>query len=111
MANQRHGNHHPLLLAAADFVRVTRKNLLRPGQHHLLEQLQHPAPCLGLGHLFMRQQHLHHLVTAAVHRVETRHRLLENHADASATDMQKCILVEGKEIHPLSFFRTHSIFR
>ena len=97
-AHQRHGYHHPLLLSSAQLMGITLKNLLRPRQQHLFKQGQHTLPRLLIAYLLVQPQHLQHLFPASVHRVQARHRFLENHADTAAADVAQCGLVEPNQL-------------
>jgi len=87
VAGQRHGDHDALLLTAGHLVRVAVQPPLRVRNVHLAEELQCACARLVLGHVLVGQDGLDHLVADGEHRVERRHRLLEDHADFLAADL------------------------
>ena len=99
VVDERHGNHHALLLSAADLVWIAVENLLGAGEEHLFEQCYHLLPFVS--RLSVRPHHLHHLLAAFLHGVQTRHRLLEDHADAFAAHLPHLLLVEREELGAL----------
>ncbi len=76
---QRLGDHRPLPLAARQLVRVGVDAPLRVGDLDELEQLDRPLAGRLRRHRLVAAQHLGDLEPDRVHRVERRHRLLEDH--------------------------------
>ena len=79
LQHQRHGDHDALALAARQPMRVGCENALDLGQAHLLHHGQDPPaprPRIEIG---MDAQHLVDLAADRHHRIERRHRLLEDH--------------------------------
>src|SRR5205823_4808341 len=86
-----HRDHHALLLAARELVRIGAQARPRLRNPHLGEQLGGPLERLTGRHAAMQPQHLGDLLADAEHRVERAHRLLEHRADvAPAQRAQPC---------------------
>ena len=79
-----HGDHHPLLEAAGELVRVGVDAHLRVRDADHAEHLDSPPPRLAGGDPGVEQDRLLDLAADGRHRVEARHRLLEDHADLAA---------------------------
>ena len=62
------------------------------------KQLDRPLAGLGLGHLLVQQDRLHHLIADGEDRVERRHRLLKDHADLFAADRPHLRLGQPHEV-------------
>jgi len=63
------GNHHTLLLANAELVRVALHLAFGVGQFHLAKPIHGFSFCLRPGQFFVNQQGLHHLLATAEHRI------------------------------------------
>ena len=79
VAGQRLGDHRPLPLAAGQLVRVGVDAPLRVRDLDQLEQLDRPLAGRRRRHRLVAAQHLGDLEPDGVHRVQRRHRLLEDH--------------------------------
>ena len=87
IAGERHGDHHALAHAAGELVRIFAHAALRLGDadqgEHLDRALLGRVPVEPL----MQLQRLADLPADGQHRIEARHRLLEDHADLVAADV------------------------
>src|SRR5690606_893792 len=101
LVGQRHGNHHPLALAAGQFVGKGAQTPGRVGDADQLQQLQGA----GAGGLpvqpLVQEQHLADLPLDIVQRVQRRHRLLKDHRDAVAAHLAQLFLAQGQQVLPL----------
>ena len=98
LVGQRHGDHHPLALAAGQLVRIGVQPLLRVRQADQAQQLQHPGAGLGLAHALVQRQHLADLLLDRVQRVQRGHRLLEHHRDLVAADLAQHLLRRAEQL-------------
>jgi hypothetical protein len=83
-AGDRHRDHHALLLAAGHLARIGVDLGGRIGNADLVEQFQRAAPRPRRAHVHVQPQHLADLGADGEHRIERRHRFLENHRDILA---------------------------
>jgi hypothetical protein len=81
LAGQRHRDHHALLLAAGQLVRVGGEAPPRLGQADLVEQLLGLLHGLPARQLQVLDQRLADLAADREDRVQRRHRLLEHTGD------------------------------
>ena len=90
-AGERHRDHDALAHAAGELVRVGVEALRRGGDAHELHQLERPR-LRAAGALMPRccDERLRDLEADRQHRVEARHRLLEDHADARRRASPAC---------------------
>ena len=86
LVGQRHGDHHPLALAAGQLVREGAKPGFGLRDLHQPQELEGARARLLPAQAAMDEQHLADLALDRVQRVERGHRLLEDHADAAAAD-------------------------
>ena len=86
VAGERHGDHHPLALAAGELVRVGVDAALGLGDADERQELDDPRPRLRLREAAVEAQRLGELGADPVERVERGHRLLEDHGDLLAAD-------------------------
>ena len=82
LEHQRHRDHDALALPARQLVRVAGHHAVGVGQQHLLDDGAHLGAALGGRQRGVLGQHLVDLVAAGHHRVQGRHRLLEDHRHA-----------------------------
>ncbi len=97
LAGQRHGQHHPLPLAAGELVRIGLEQTSRLFQAGQFEQFQHPLAQRGATQATMQAQALADLAYDALQWIERGHRLLEHHADALPTNRQQCLRRQGEQ--------------
>ena len=97
-AGERDGNHHPLAHAAGQLVRVVADTGRRIRDVHRLHQFHGTGARLAPARAPMDDERLGNLVADREHRVQRRHRLLENQRDFSAADGADGRLVEPEEI-------------
>ena len=86
VARYGHGNHHPLALAAAEFVGIRPISLFWIGEKHLVKELQRALLGLCAAVAEVLAHHLVHLLAAADGGVERRHRLLKDHGNLAASN-------------------------
>ena len=86
LVGERHGDHHPLALAAGKLVRIGAEPALGLADADLLEELEHALARRLIAHAAMHLEHLADLPLDGVQRVERGHRLLEDDADVVAAD-------------------------
>jgi hypothetical protein len=83
-AGQRDGDHHALALAARELVRVGVEPLARPAAAARAAAGAAPRHAPRRAQALVQAQRLGDLPAHRVQRVQRRHRLLEDHADARA---------------------------
>ncbi len=86
-AGQRHGDGDALALPARELVRIGIDALGGIGDAHAVQQCHGLCARRGGVHAAVQAQRLGHLAADGVHRVQRRHRLLEDHADAVAAHL------------------------
>ena len=84
-AGQRDGDHHALPHAARQLVRIGVELQTRIGDADHLQQFLRPRPRGAAGGAVVHPDRLADLLADLQHRVERRHRLLEDHRDAAKT--------------------------
>ncbi|MHC2236739.1 hypothetical protein ACVI8L_005078 [Bradyrhizobium diazoefficiens] len=98
LAGQRHRDHHALAHAAGEAVRMLVEARFRGGDADAIEQ----PDGLGLGrrprHAAMLDQRFRNLEADGEHRIEARHRLLENHGNVVAADVLHARFGQREEI-------------
>ena len=98
LQHQRHRDHDALPLAAGQPVRVGREDTLHVGQPHMLHHLKDaPAPGAGV-EIGVRAQHLVDLPADGHHRVERRHRLLEDHRHRRGAQLPQAPVARGEQL-------------
>ena len=83
-AGEGDGDGDALAHPAGELVREARQDVLGVGQAHRLEQLDRPLPGLGRGEPEVDLDVLGELAPDAEHRVQRRHRVLEDDGDLVA---------------------------
>ncbi|WP_241021914.1 hypothetical protein [Burkholderia sp. Ac-20353] len=83
-ARQRHRDHHALPHPARQLVRIAREHAARLRNPHEIEQPQRLGARVGRGLRLVQRDRLADLVADREHRVERRHRFLEDHRDIRA---------------------------
>ncbi len=86
VAGHRHRRHHPLPHPAGELVGIGAEAALGVGHADEAQEVDHPGTALGRGQVLVQQERLVDLVADRHHRVQGRHRLLEDHADVLAAD-------------------------
>ncbi len=87
LVGERHGDHHPLTLAAGELIGVGVEALLGLGEADLAQQLEHARLHGGLVEAVVQLHDLADLRADGVQRVERGHRLLEDDGDLLAADV------------------------
>ena len=102
LAGERHGDHHPLAHAAGKVVGIDGEALGRLRDPHLLQHGDGGLLALGLAEIGpVQAEHLHQLSPDRLHRIERRHRLLEDHGDAVAAHLVHLIRRQRQQLLPL----------
>jgi hypothetical protein len=83
---QRHGDHHPLPLAARELVGVGGEAAFRVADADVVQKLEDPRAGLRTGQALMEGEAFADLPVDGVQRIEARHRLLEDEADVVAAE-------------------------
>ena len=104
MAGERDGDHRALAHAARQLVRVVARPARRVGNLHGVEQLDRARLRLG-PRAAVHGERLGNLIADAHHRVERRHRLLEDERDARAPHLAHLGLAQGQQVAPLEEHR------
>jgi hypothetical protein len=86
LAGERHRDHHALLLAARELVRVGIEPVPRLRDADLVQQFLGAPASGGAAHAEVLAQRLGDLLAYRQHRVERRHRILEDHRDTLAAE-------------------------
>ncbi len=87
LVGERHGDHHPLPLAAGKLMRVGGEATFRIVDADLGEEVDHPRSTHRARQPLMDAQHLGDLPLDRVQRVQRGHRLLEDHGNLVAAHM------------------------
>ena len=82
--HERRRDHDPLALAAGELMRIDVDQAVRLGQAHGLHHLEHALAPRSVVLIGVDGEHLGDLVADTHHRIERRHRLLEDHRHAVA---------------------------
>ena len=98
LVGERHGDHHPLALAAGKLVRIAVEPLFGVPQADLAQELQGLRPRPLAREALVQEQRLAHLPGDRVQRVQRGHRLLEDHGDAVAAHPAHDILARAHEL-------------
>ena len=98
LAGERHRDGDALALAAGELVRIGIDALCGIGQPDAIEQGDRFSARLRGGIFLVTPQRLGDLMADRVHRVERRHRLLEDHADAVAAQAAIIRIREPREL-------------
>src|SRR5918995_206949 len=92
VAGQGERDHHALPHAARELERIVVDPLARPRDSDLLQQLHRPLACLLVGQRLVLLDLLDDLVPDLHHRVQRRHRVLEDHRDLGSAHAPQLIL-------------------
>ena len=95
---QRHGDHHPLALAAGELVRVGAEAILGVADADAGQQVEDAGAGGGAGQALVQREALGDLALDGVQRVEAGHRLLEDEADVVAAGAAQGALVGGQHL-------------
>ena len=91
-AGERDGDHDALAHATGELGRVGLVALDRGGDAHLHEEGERRLLGLSLGQLEVDLEGLGDLVADALHRVERRHGVLEDHGDVGAPELAQLVV-------------------
>ena len=98
LQHQRHRDHDALALAARQPVRIGGKDPFDLGQPHLFHHLEDAlAPGAGV-EIGMGPQHLVDLAADRHHRIECRHRFLENHRHGGRAQLPQAAVACGEQL-------------
>ena len=84
LADDRHGDHDTLPLATGELMRVVGKSRCCVRDAHQFEGLDDTLSRRGATHPAVHTQRLGQLIADIQHRVQRRHRILENHGDVAS---------------------------
>lgn len=98
LAGDGHRDHHPLLLAAGQLVRVAAHLALRRRQADFLQQRQRALLRRLAANPGVQHQRFDDLFADAEHRVERAHRLLEHHGDVAAAQAAQLAAAGGEQV-------------
>ena len=98
-AGDRHRDHHPLALAAGEPMGILVHAQLRPLDLHLCQRIDRPAVRFLVAEIRSGEaDRLDNLIPDGEHRVQRRHRLLEDHRDVSAAHLHQLVLGQPQQV-------------
>ena len=106
VVGDRHRDHHPLAHAAGELMGKLARPLARLRDADDVEQLDRAFPRLLLSHRLVGLDHLDDLVADAVHRVQRRQRVLEDHRHPLAAHPVDDLPRRADELGPANRRRT-----
>ena len=98
IVDERHRDHHALAHPARELVRVVVDAPFRAGDAHLLEPFDREPACRAGGDVAVQQDRLDELVADGQHRVQRRHRVLEDHRDLAPAERAEPPLRGGEQV-------------
>ena len=98
IAGDRHGDHDPLPHPAGELVGVVVDADLGPGDADQRHHLQRLVAGRRLVQVVVDPDDLGDLLADGVHRVERRHRVLEDHRDLAAPDLAQLLFRRQQQI-------------
>ena len=98
VAGEAHGDHHPLAHAAGELVRIGVEALLGSGDADQTQELDRPRMRRLAGEAAVIGERLGELGSDPHHRVQRRHRVLEDEADLAAADVAEAARRHGEEV-------------
>src|SRR4051794_3790280 len=98
LVGDRYRDHHALLLAAGEFVRIGTQPWPRLRDADICEQLGRTLQRRARAHAPVQAQHLGHLLTDRQHGIERAHRLLEDCADLAPAQRAQARLGRSEQI-------------
>ena len=101
LAGERHRDHRALAHAARELVRVVAQPRPRAWDADPVEQLGGTVVRRVLVHAEVRLEHLPDLTADRQHRIQARHRVLEDHRDLAAADPAQLLVGELEQVLPL----------
>ena len=101
IAREPDRDHHALAHAAGELVRILVEAALGVGDAHHLQELGRALARGGHVHPQVDQQRLHDLEADGEHRVERRHRLLEDHRDVAPANLAHLVVGELQQVAAL----------
>ena len=113
VVDERHRDHRALAHAARELVRVVACARLRVRDADVVEQLDRARPGALLADVGVRGHGLGDLGADAVHRVEARERVLEDHRDVLAADLPQLVRRQAQQVaaHEVDLARDHGALR
>ena len=105
VARKRHGDHDALAHAARHLVRIVAHAGLRARDADLAQKVDRARERFLLGNLLVRANGLDDLVADAVHGVERRHGLLEDHGHVVAAHLAVFLLGERRQVLAVELHR------
>ena len=101
VGQERHGDHHALLLTARDLVRIGGHDPFRVRDVDVAQDLVRAVVGVLRADLLVVQRHLHQLLAQRHARVERGHGLLIDHGDLVAAQLPDLLLAERRQIGSL----------
>jgi len=96
LVRQRHGDHHPLALAAGQLVRIRAKAAFGVADADAVHKVDDTFPHLCPAHALMQFDRFAQLLFQRVQRVERGHRFLEDERDVVAAHLSQ-VLIAGTD--------------
>ena len=100
VADQRHGDHHPLTHAPTELVWILAEAALRIRNAHLRQHLHSPLAGGFLGQTDVGFHGLGQLALDGEHGVERGHRLLEDHGYFLAANLTHLLRIHAEQVLP-----------
>ena len=97
LQHQRHRDHDALALAARQPVRIGGEDALHLGQPHLLHHVEDALAPRARIEVGVGAQHLVDLAADRHHRIERRHRLLEDHRHGGGAQLPQAAVAGGEQ--------------
>ena len=98
LVDQRHRDHHALPHPTRELVRIVVDSLVGAGDSDCLKQLERPLTSFGPRDVAVEQHGLVELLADRVHRVQRRHRILEDHRDVVASQVAQLAAAHLEEV-------------
>ncbi len=98
LAGEGHGDHRALAHAPRELVRVVAEPLVRARDADAVDELGGAILRLALAHVEVRLDGLAELAPDGEHRVQARHRVLEDHRDLPAPDVPHLLVGELDQV-------------
>lgn len=98
LVRQRHGDHHPLPLAARQLVRISAQPAFGVADAHAVQQFQNAVPHRRTAQPLVQLDRLGQLLFQRVQRVQAGHRLLEDEADVVAPHLAQQLVIRADHL-------------
>jgi len=101
LANQHHGDHHPLAHAARELMRIEAEHGFGIVYAHRFQHRQGAARAVAAIGLAMQTVGLHDLRADALHRIERIFGILHHHRQAFSAQAAPALLAKSPQIHAI----------